>query len=61
MNEATGFEVGALFRRDFRATCDMIGLDWTEHKGLLSSTFVARGRRDLIEYLRCLVEQHALR
>jgi hypothetical protein len=33
-------EVGALFRRQFRALCDLHGIPYVEHKGWLSSTFV---------------------
>ena len=33
-------EVGLLLRRHFRAACDTLGIPYTEHKGLIESTFV---------------------
>ena len=39
----TTVTVGAAIRRDFRAHCDLLGILWTEHRGLLSSTFVVEG------------------
>lgn len=46
--EPTGrapYTVGAALRRHFRAGLDTLGMQWTEHKGLLESTFVVTGTR----------------
>lgn len=34
---------GALVRRQIRVALDILGMDWTEHKGMTESTFVVEG------------------
>lgn len=37
--------VGALLRRDVRALLDSADVEWTEHKGILESSFAVKGPR----------------
>lgn len=51
------FSCGALSRRSVRAMLDYEGVQWTEHKGFLRSSFVVRGTRPQIDLLHKVIAE----
>ncbi len=51
----TTLTAGALVRRAIRAHLDVIGVRWTEHRGLIDSTFVVRGDEGQMAQVQALV------
>ncbi len=49
--------VGALLRRQFRNACDLYGVKYTEHKGLIESDFVLEGTRQQLKALGAWIKE----
>jgi hypothetical protein len=50
-------EAGALVRPRLKAMLDVLGVEWTEHKGILTSSFVVRGAAEKMARLNAWLRE----